>query len=100
MSSPSVKAAVADVLEEHGLDDNFIASCVRDLCLAAKPGKNGVPVPDWIGRSRGLDILCKIRGTYAATQTDINVFSFEQMLTELDLDEEMKVITLPVSSPR
>ena len=95
MSSPSVKAAVADVLEEHGLDDNFIASCVRDLCLAAKPGKNGV-----IGRSRGLDILCKIRGTYAATQTDINVFSFEQMLTELDLDEEMKVITLPVSSPR
>lgn len=94
MSSPSVKAVIADVLEEHGLDDNFIANCVRELCLASKPGKNGGSVPDWIGRSRGLDILCKIRGTYAAQQTDINVFSFEQALTEFDLEDENTVITI------
>lgn len=86
MKRPAVKKALAEILEECGLSDAYIAGKVREFCEAEKEGEAGVS-PDYPVQLRGVDILCRLKGLF---RTDIRI---EQRMTyerKIELVQKIK----------
>lgn len=79
MKRPVVQKALAEILEEHGLNDAYIAGKVREFCEAVKQDNSG-PSPDYPVQLRGMDILCRLKGLF---KTDIRIekkMTYEQKI--------------------
>lgn len=60
---------IVTMLDERGLSDDYVVQMVQEICHAVKYVE-GVEKPDWQTRMMGLDMLCKIRGLYAAEKKE------------------------------
>jgi len=79
MQSQVVKRAMADLLEEEGLSDAFIARKLHQFCEAKKKDEIG-EVPDFHVQLRGLEMLCRLRGLFKSEGKVEKTLSYEQKI--------------------
>lgn len=87
MKHPTIREAITDVLDRHGLTDDYMTVKTLELCEATSPGKDGRMSPDWTARARGLELLARIRGHHR-TNVEVTSMTFEQKVSvTADLDK-------------
>ena len=65
LKNPEVLKSLNDIMQEHGITDNYIAQKLIELTEAETKG-----VPHWPARARALDMLLKVKGLYAPEQLE------------------------------
>jgi hypothetical protein len=63
LAKPSIREAISQLMEKHGLSDEKLLSIHKDL-LSATRTVSGIEVPDWDVRARALEMAYKLRGAY------------------------------------
>lgn len=76
LSAPGVRAALDKAFADRGLDDDFLAQKVYELCCAT----DDEGAANWVARARGADLLCRIKGAFKPAQVETTSVSFEMRL--------------------
>lgn len=65
LKNPEVLKSLNDIMQEHGITDNYIAQKLIELAEAETKG-----IPHWPARARALDIMLKVKGSYIPEQLE------------------------------
>jgi phage terminase small subunit len=67
LEKPKIKRAIEEIMDKAGITDDMIAKATRELIEASD--EKGTP--EWQARAKGIDLACKIRGSYASSKIEI-----------------------------
>ena len=60
LKNPEVLKSLDDIMQAHGITDNYIAQKLLELAEAETKG-----TPHWPARARALDMMLKVKGLYS-----------------------------------
>lgn len=87
VNSPTIKRAIEEALDKHGLSDGYAVAKLRELCEASNTYSDGRSVPNWSARAKGLHILFSLKNAYQQKDPGDGV-RFEERLMMLTTSEE------------
>lgn len=81
MNNPAVKREIDLALGAVGIDQNYFANRLKELCEA----KNANGFPDWSARAKGVQMLKDISGHDAPKQVNqsTTTYSYEERLLQI-----------------
>jgi len=85
MTNPAIRREIDTALNDQGIDHEYFASKMRDLCEAT----NSKGDPDWSARAKGLVMLKDVLGYEAPKQVQqtTTVVTYEERLLMLANEE-------------
>jgi len=87
LKRPQIQRALRAAMESQGLTDDYLAAKLRELCEAVSMDDKGNVNPNWPARSRGVDILCRMKGAYRDSSLEAEL-TFEERLIRFDAGKD------------